>query len=510
MVSGIEASTSQRPSRRSSVISNSSRSGQIKSLKRRSSSTEIISTKNENESPSPERNGKLVIKSRSAHSDFIKPVSESIGIETMPIHTKDFSMQSMTQTREVSSQSYVITREASMQIQSDLRDRGSQIELPKTKDTGSQWQITTNEDRSSNIVPIQVTTEEFKLDDGTNSNISKSYSSFIEKSYSTFTEPQVDYSTTLIKDVTPHFEPVELIVQNRSLNNSTTYIKEIDNIRLNKLEPVKLILSKTQQQSTSTRSGSLPPSSRQKVRYSRYDYSDASVDDDVFYYYTGKSSADRERDAKVVYYKEVETKAVKPTFEPIELVLQPTYSHKRIRDLSLPSTKRIRVPLKQQQQQQNTYRYEYEDSSSDFISDSRQVQNTYYQIGSNNKSYSSEFEVENRKLPTVDMKLDLKVPPTIEMHLRDIDAVEEQDIRLDCVVSGKPTPTVKWYKDGKEIEQDNTNYLLHFDNETGFASLTIKRVNRNDAGRFTCVARNVLGSCATSSTVNVKGKYTLE
>ena len=71
---------------------------------------------------------------------------------------------------------------------------------------------------------------------------------------------------------------------------------------------------------------------------------------------------------------------------------------------------------------------------------------------------------------------------------------------------GKPTPIVKWYKEGKEIDDNySENLIIYFDESNGSASLTIKKATLNDSAKYTCVARNALGSCSTSASIKVQG-----
>jgi hypothetical protein len=354
------------------------------------------------------------------------------------------------ETRDMSSQSQVrLAREAGIQIEPVLRDKGNQIE-PKTKETSSQWAESQVSSFRDGPITYSNNSSRYNIDDES-TTITKQHFSYSEKHFS-YTEPQqqiVDHSTTLIREIHPHFEPVQLVVQsqNRSLSNSCTYIKDIDSYSSkSKFEPIKLIVQKP-----SHRSGSLPPIASRNKHIRRYDLTD--TEDEIFYYYTdnrsSRMSLDKENrlDNKVTYYKE---RVGKLAFEPIELIIdasslhsqQSSATHKRIRDLSLPnSTKRIKMPLRQQQQQQHQsiYRYEYDDSSSDFISDrDYEKPQMYYQYGDKMSSKSTFIsEKSDVSLPPINVTVEMKIPPTIDMHLRDIDANEGDDIRLDCVVSGK-------------------------------------------------------------------------
>jgi hypothetical protein len=75
---------------------------------------------------------------------------------------------------------------------------------------------------------------------------------------------------------------------------------------------------------------------------------------------------------------------------------------------------------------------------------------------------------------------------------------------------GKPSPSVKWYKEGKELEQTSDEITITYESSTGVATLTIRQVTFKDSAKYTCVARNALGSCSTTAMINVQGIYMLE
>jgi hypothetical protein len=126
------------------------------------------------------------------------------------------------------------------------------------------------------------------------------------------------------------------------------------------------------------------------------------------------------------------------------------------------------------------------------------------------ETYRSEIDInQNNQVHRKEMILKeaddaATMPPMVKMPLRDVNALEGRNVRLECVFSGVPLPQIKWYKEGDEIEPNVSNYKLKFNEYSGLASLEISSFNKSDAGRFTCVARNPIGSCSTSATVNVK------
>ncbi|XP_018086428.1 palladin isoform X2 [Xenopus laevis] len=63
--------------------------------------------------------------------------------------------------------------------------------------------------------------------------------------------------------------------------------------------------------------------------------------------------------------------------------------------------------------------------------------------------------------------------------------------RMDCKVSGLPTPDLSWEVNGRPIRPDNSHKMLV--RENGVHSLVIEPVTTRDAGIYTCVASNRAG-----------------
>lgn len=72
-------------------------------------------------------------------------------------------------------------------------------------------------------------------------------------------------------------------------------------------------------------------------------------------------------------------------------------------------------------------------------------------------------------------------------------------ITINCLASGLPAPTIKWMKDGKDIDVAD-GYKINAD-----GSLLIENAKAENSGRYTCEAENVEGQDKESSTVNVIG-----
>lgn len=363
----------------------------------------------------------LISETKTFNQSSSKTVStESKSIETVPLLTRDLSIQSILipETRDVSSQSQSMsTKETGIQIKTDVSDKSSQIETVRTRDESSQWHMPEIDlERVSNVghgsAPFVSTKDShFSSSNVDESTITHSYSYTQESvaynstnlggtetttTTTTTTIPNSDFSTTLIKDVNPHYEPVELII-NRSdtihPTSSSTYIREVENFHhrpLHRFEPVNLIFQKPH--SSYSRSGSLPPlisriNFKSSATRSDFDHTDTE-DDSSYYYYSDRYYDNRENyscyskaESKMTYYKEVERRNQRPAFKPVELILDASSlsdSGKRYRDTSLPTmmSKRIRMPIKHQNlitssfiYDNNYDYYDYDSTISDFISD---------------------------------------------------------------------------------------------------------------------------------------------
>ncbi|CAJ0933934.1 unnamed protein product, partial [Mesorhabditis belari] len=93
-----------------------------------------------------------------------------------------------------------------------------------------------------------------------------------------------------------------------------------------------------------------------------------------------------------------------------------------------------------------------------------------------------------------DYKLVVFVPPKIVMLDKDKNrtVIENKTVTLSCPATGKPEPSITWFKDGERLDVKNISTIVAtaqlIKNE-----IKITRVNAKDSGRFTCEAKNVAG-----------------
>ena len=79
-----------------------------------------------------------------------------------------------------------------------------------------------------------------------------------------------------------------------------------------------------------------------------------------------------------------------------------------------------------------------------------------------------------------DLKRFEEQPKSLKVHLGD-------NAMFACDIKGSPKPTVRWYKEEREIvESENINYRLHQD-----GVLEISNVQFADLGRYKCKAESV-------------------
>uniref|UniRef100_A0A8C0P2E9 Ig-like domain-containing protein n=1 Tax=Canis lupus familiaris TaxID=9615 RepID=A0A8C0P2E9_CANLF len=87
----------------------------------------------------------------------------------------------------------------------------------------------------------------------------------------------------------------------------------------------------------------------------------------------------------------------------------------------------------------------------------------------------------------------------------DLTVQEGKLCRMDCKVSGLPTPDLSWQLDGKPIRPDSAHKMLV--RENGVHSLIIEPVTSRDAGIYTCIATNRAGQNSFSLELVVAAQW---
>uniref|UniRef100_A0A915PUX1 Uncharacterized protein n=1 Tax=Setaria digitata TaxID=48799 RepID=A0A915PUX1_9BILA len=93
-----------------------------------------------------------------------------------------------------------------------------------------------------------------------------------------------------------------------------------------------------------------------------------------------------------------------------------------------------------------------------------------------------------------------KKAPIFQIPLTNSNLSEGDKLSLSCTVNGVPNPVIKWFKDGKVL--NDSDYEIK--NENGVCKLTISAIKSNDSGIYKCIAENINGTSETECKVHVK------
>ncbi|XP_004386460.1 myopalladin isoform X1 [Trichechus manatus latirostris] len=93
-------------------------------------------------------------------------------------------------------------------------------------------------------------------------------------------------------------------------------------------------------------------------------------------------------------------------------------------------------------------------------------------------------------------------PPRFTQKLRSREVPEGTRVQLDCIVVGIPPPQVRWYCEGKELENSPDIHIVQAGN---LHTLTIAEAFEEDTGRYSCFASNIYGTDSTSAEIYIEG-----
>ncbi|XP_042525465.1 obscurin [Dipodomys spectabilis] len=91
--------------------------------------------------------------------------------------------------------------------------------------------------------------------------------------------------------------------------------------------------------------------------------------------------------------------------------------------------------------------------------------------------------------------------PVFLTQLQNQEVQDGYPVSFDCMVTGQPVPSVRWFKDGKLLEEDD-HYMINEDQQGGH-QLIITAVVPADMGVYRCLAENSVGVSSTKAELRV-------
>jgi hypothetical protein len=94
----------------------------------------------------------------------------------------------------------------------------------------------------------------------------------------------------------------------------------------------------------------------------------------------------------------------------------------------------------------------------------------------------------------------IPVKPFIVKHPENISIVAGEEIRLGCVIGGRPPPEIRWWRQNGQLPASRT---VVSDNSV----LTVRNVIPDDEDIYVCQGENSVGSMQALSNVQIHCKY---
>ncbi|XP_043277218.1 obscurin isoform X4 [Venturia canescens] len=100
--------------------------------------------------------------------------------------------------------------------------------------------------------------------------------------------------------------------------------------------------------------------------------------------------------------------------------------------------------------------------------------------------------------------------PIFLVSLKDTELLENTYLRFMIKVKGDPNPELKFFKDDVPIDSKNERVKIVTEkSESGFYEVVISDVQKQDAGKYSCKAKNRFGEASSEATVSVTDEKTI-
>lgn len=98
-----------------------------------------------------------------------------------------------------------------------------------------------------------------------------------------------------------------------------------------------------------------------------------------------------------------------------------------------------------------------------------------------------------------------KEPPTFHKRLDETTVMMRRSGKLECRITGEPTPTIKWFKNWQPLSASNRIKMTFA--EPDVYMLQLNEAIAKDAGLYSCSAVNIAGHASSSANITIEGMF---
>uniref|UniRef100_A0A914PZI1 Ig-like domain-containing protein n=1 Tax=Panagrolaimus davidi TaxID=227884 RepID=A0A914PZI1_9BILA len=94
----------------------------------------------------------------------------------------------------------------------------------------------------------------------------------------------------------------------------------------------------------------------------------------------------------------------------------------------------------------------------------------------------------------------LTLAPTFEISKETYNINSGENVTIHTQIEGAPCSKVEWFKEGNHIEENDQISIITTE---GHTQLVMKKVGKNNAGVYSCIATNPYGTATYQCTIHV-------